>query len=49
MGISRLQNEHYWIKKRIVDTVVVMTTRVRVKMLLYVWPYEFYYMTLSAE
>ena len=35
--------------KRIVVTDVVMTLHVRAKMLCNVWPYDFYYMTLSTE
>ena len=37
------------IRKRIVDTDVLMTLRVRTKVLLHVWSYDFYDLTLSTE
>ena len=47
MGFYRLQNEHYFNKKKhIADTDVVKCT---CKVLLHVWSYDFYDMTLSTE
>ena len=37
------------IRERIVDTDVVNDVRIRAKVLLHVWNYEFYDMTLSTE
>ena len=37
------------IRKRIVDTDVLITLRVRAKVLLHVWAYDFYDLALSTE
>ena len=47
MIFYRLQNEHYFNKNRIVDTTLSVTLRVRSKMLLHLWSYDFYDTMLS--